>query len=200
MFYIIVALQIVGALLYVAYLIHQYSLAQVSGAVRTLVYFTWLASFSIVVLLPYDVYLSKSTEETMHGVWRGIYYSIQILTWLLLPVAQEYETAGEFTVRARLRTAIVNNLIIYGIFAVLGALFLLYLYLKDQLHVQELAPLGMAASNAFGMFLVVIFLSHGLVAVPRALWREKKMEIKLKQKQFNAVGLSTKKGKVLHEL
>lgn len=58
----------------------------------------------------------------------------------------------------------------------------------------------MAASNAFGMFLVVIFLSHGLVAVPKALWREKKIEIKLKQRQFNAVGLSDKKSKVVHEL
>jgi|JI9StandDraft_1071089.scaffolds.fasta_scaffold2022586_1 hypothetical protein len=58
----------------------------------------------------------------------------------------------------------------------------------------------MAASNAFGMSLVVIFLSHGLVAVPRALWREKKLEIKLKQRQFNAVGLADKKTKVLQEL
>lgn len=29
----------------------------------------------------------------------------------------------------------------------------------------------MAASNAFGMFLVVILLSYGLVAVPKKLWR-----------------------------
>ncbi len=61
-------------------------------------------------------------------------------------------------------------------------------------------PLLLAASNAFGMFLVVIFLSHGLVSVPRALWREKKMEIKLKQRQFNAVGLARKKDKAIQEL
>lgn len=61
-------------------------------------------------------------------------------------------------------------------------------------------PLLLAASNAFGMFLVVIFLSHGLVGVPKALWREKKLEIKLKQRQFNAVGLARKKEKVIQEL
>lgn len=82
------ALQIVGALLYVAYLIHQYSLPQVTPAVKIVVYFTWLASFSIVVLLPYDVYLSKTSSHSMQGVWRGIYYTIFILTWLILPVAQ----------------------------------------------------------------------------------------------------------------
>lgn len=61
-------------------------------------------------------------------------------------------------------------------------------------------PVLMAASNAFGMFLVVIFLSHGLVALPKELWREKKYEIKLKQKQFSAVGLANKKEKALQEL
>ena len=55
----------------------------------------------------------------------------------------------------------------------------------------------MAASNAFGMFLVVIFLSHGLVALPRELWRQKKYEIKLKQKQFSAASLATKREKVM---
>ena len=82
----------------------------------------------------------------------------------------------------------------------LGIAFFIYLFFKGELNLQELLPLAMAASNAFGMFLVVIFLSYGLVAIPRMLWREKKMEIKLKQKQFNAVGLADKKSKVIHEL
>ncbi len=66
-----------------------------------------------------------------------------------------------------MKTAVINNLIIYGIFVVLGIAFFVYLYWKDQLNMKELLPLLMAASNAFGMFLVVIFLSHGLVAIPR---------------------------------
>jgi hypothetical protein len=43
--------------------------------------------------------------------------------------------------------------------------------MKNELNMEELTPVLMAASNAFGMFLVVIFLSHGLVAIPRELWR-----------------------------
>lgn len=92
-----------------------------------------------------------------------------------------------------MKTAIINNLIIYGVFAILGIAFVVYLYMKDKLNIEELMPVLMAASNAFGMFLVVIFLSHGLVAIPKELWREKKYEIKLKQKQFGAVGLAHKK-------
>jgi ABC-type Mn2+/Zn2+ transport system permease subunit len=74
-------------------------------------------------------------------------------------------------VREKLKTAVINNLIIYGIFAIIGIAFVVYLYLKDKLNMEELTPVLMAASNAFGMFLVVIFLSHGLVAIPKELWR-----------------------------
>ncbi len=88
MFYIIVGVQIVASLLYVAYLIQQYSLPQVSGVVRILVYLTWLFSFSIVVLLPYDLYNSLQADYYMGVVWKIIYYAIFILTWLLLPLAQ----------------------------------------------------------------------------------------------------------------
>ena len=167
---------------------------------KILVYLTWLLSFIIVVILPYDVYHSLQNDYTMSVVWKVIYYLIFILTWLLLPVAQEYETAGEFTPREKFKTALINNLIIYGIFALLGVAFVVYLSLKDKLNLEELTPVLMAASNAFGMFLVVIFLSHGLVAIPKELWREKKYEIKLKQKQFAAVGLARKKEKIIQEL
>jgi hypothetical protein len=47
---------------------------------------------------------------------------------------------------------------------ILGVLFLIYLWAKSSLSINELMPILMAASNAFGMSLVVIFLSYGLVA------------------------------------
>ena len=88
MFIPIVIVQMIAALLYVAYLIHQYALPQVTPAVKIMVYFTWLASFSIVVLLPFDIYHSMQGSYDMGGVWKGIYYTIMILTWIILPVAQ----------------------------------------------------------------------------------------------------------------
>ena len=89
-----IIIQMVGALVYVAYLIHQYSLPQVTPAVKIMVYFTWLASFSIVVLLPFDIYRSMQGNYDMGPAWKAIYYLIMVLTWIILPVAQEYEIAG----------------------------------------------------------------------------------------------------------
>lgn len=44
----------------------------------------------------------------------------------------------------------------------------------------KLPPVLLAASNAFGMMLVVIFLSYGLVSIPKTLWRFRNYEVKLK--------------------
>jgi len=90
MFYLIIVAQIVLTLLYVAYLIYQYSMVQVSLVVKVMVYLSWLLSFSIVIILPYDIHSSLSNDFGMGVFWRAIYYTIFVLTWLLLPVAQEY--------------------------------------------------------------------------------------------------------------
>ena len=54
----IVILEIIASMLYVAYLIYQYSLRSVGLFVKVSVYLTWLICFSNVVLLPYDIYFS----------------------------------------------------------------------------------------------------------------------------------------------
>ena len=64
-------------------------------------------------------------------IWKVIYYAIFLLTWVVLPIAQEYEVSGEFSAKSKLKSAIINNLIIYGIFAGLGLLFMVYLIFRS---------------------------------------------------------------------
>ena len=86
-----VILQIILSLLYVAYLIYQYALPAVGWFVKISVYFTWLLCFGSIVLLPYDIDdNSPATNRAMAIVWRIIYALIFFLTWVLLPIAQEY--------------------------------------------------------------------------------------------------------------
>lgn len=79
-----------------------------------------------------------------------------------------------------MKRAVINNLIIYGIFALIGVMALGYLIITGKVDIAKLPPVLMAASNGFGMFLVVIFLSYGLVIIPKSLWRFRKYELKLK--------------------
>jgi hypothetical protein len=72
-----------------------------------------------------------------------------------------------------MKRAIINNLIIYGAFALVGGAFLIYLLVSDNFDMAKMSSALMAASTAFGMFLVVIFLSYGVVAIPKSLWRSR---------------------------
>lgn len=71
---------------------------------------------------------------------------------------------------------------------------------SHRVDLAHLPPVLLAASNAFGMFLVVIFLSYGLTAIPRELWRNKNYKLKLKKLQFDASDLTRKKAVALEEL
>jgi hypothetical protein len=87
----IVITQIIASVLYVAYLIYKYSLQSVGMFVKISVYLTWLICFSGVVLLPFDIYYSLQSDFAMGIVWKTSYILIFFLTWVLLPIAQEYE-------------------------------------------------------------------------------------------------------------
>lgn len=51
----------------------------------------------------------------------------------MLPLAQDYEDSGEFTVKARIRSAIKKNLIIYGTGLTLCVALILYLAFRRGL-------------------------------------------------------------------
>lgn len=129
----------------------------------------------------------------MGVVWKTSYFLIFFLTWVLLPIAQEYEGAGEFSIGEKLKRAIINNLIIYGIFVLIGVAGFAYLVFVKKVDLSNLPPLLLAASNAFGMFLLVIFLSYGLVKIPKEMWRCRNYKLTLKSKQFSVSLLARKK-------
>ena len=89
-----IILQIIFSVLYVAYLVYQYALPNVHISVKISVFLTWLICFGIVVMLPYDIYYSLKEDYGMEVVWKVMYWLIFVLTWVILPIAQEYESAG----------------------------------------------------------------------------------------------------------
>ena len=101
-----------------------------------------------------------------------IYWLIYLLSWVIIPVAQEYERAGDFTPKDRLKRAIKTNLYIYLIFLILGIVFILYLVIKQELTGKKLVAFLIALSNAWGLFIIIFLLGYGLVAVPKNLLKK----------------------------
>ena len=104
---------------------------------------------------------------TMEIVWNLFYWITFFMCWAVLPFLSEYVAAGEFTTKGKVYRSIINNLIFYAIAAVFFLIFLIYLYLKGTFKDLALKGFIIALSNAWGLLLIIVFLSHGLVSVPK---------------------------------
>lgn len=98
----------------------------------------WNLTFTIAILVPYDIYLAyfptDEEKNTIQSVFYVFYGIIQLHSIIILPMMLEFQLAGEFTFRERLWTAFKRNLILYCVLGLLGVCVLGYLIYQKQLH------------------------------------------------------------------
>ena len=89
-------------------------------------------------------------------MYRIVYWSSQLLTWLLIPFLSSYVQAGEFTILAKARTALIDNAIYYGTYLVIFVILLVYAAASNtyDLSFQNLKLVGISAANTWGLFLL----------------------------------------------
>ncbi|VDD79335.1 unnamed protein product [Mesocestoides corti] len=100
---------------------------------------------------------------------------------------ESYAGSGEFTVLRKLRSAFIDNAIIYGSYLVLFICVMVYLLVKRAISfdASSLKVLLITTSNTWGLFLVILFLGYGLVEVPRAVLRAASPISRLRFLYFN---------------
>lgn len=77
----------IGIAVFCGYLIHYYARRNVEWYVKVSVFIAWFFGFSIIVLLPYDVYISYIMEgdsqeksvDVMEYIWRFNYWIAFVL-------------------------------------------------------------------------------------------------------------------------
>ncbi|XP_065155448.1 LMBR1 domain-containing protein 2 homolog isoform X2 [Atheta coriaria] len=135
-------------------------------------------------------------EEVFPNLWRTVYWSTQCLTWLFMPMMQSYIKAGDFTVKGKLKSALIDNAIYYGSYLFICGVLLIYLATRPGIDIFEWAKLkaiASSASNTWGLFLLVLLLGYALVAVPRSLWNNSSHSYVLNHAYFKAAKLSSDK-------
>lgn len=145
----------------------------------------FVLSFGIIALIPYDVWEALMLQEAREQLpeeqlpgqvladesWELIYWTTSLLCWLLCPVLIEFESAGDFTAAARLKTSLRRNAIWYVTYLILGAFVLVWVAMGGDHRQTGLGAWCIAASNAWGLLVSTVLMGYGLVAVPRHLWR-----------------------------
>lgn len=150
---------------------------------------------SIIVLVPIDL-ASAGTNDSNHALWlpervilvtwRITYWLTFLLSWFVLPLLGEYCDSGYREPRSRiidsLRTNARYQLIVLST-AVLG---LVYFIWENGFHVASIKGLVMALAYAWGLTLAIGLMGHGLVALPRRLFRNAQVSTRLRRLQNQA--------------
>lgn len=77
-----------------------------------------------------------SPENVYQDLWRIVYWTSQILTWLILPLMQSYIKAGDFTMQGKLKSALIDNAIYYGSYLFICGVLLIYIAMKPGVNLD----------------------------------------------------------------
>ncbi|CAB3404189.1 unnamed protein product [Caenorhabditis bovis] len=213
-------IQLFLVFLLTSYLLNKYSTIRKQNIIVTISSFVgWFFSLIIIFVLPLDVAITfyhkceqdrlrspnKTSQlcelpgnyvpdEVLFDLWRIVYWTAQVLTWLILPLLQSYVTAGEFTVFGKFRAAVINNALYYGIYSVCFFVILIYAMIKGvSMNIDNLKVVIVSASNTWGLFLLVVLLGYGLVELPRVLWHLGNRHYRLRKTYFDIEKLASEK-------
>ncbi|KAI9018279.1 LMBR1-like membrane protein-domain-containing protein [Hyaloraphidium curvatum] len=192
----------------VAALVHRYgNVRRHRWYVTATTYVGWLGPFCIVFLLPIDLTstlyrrrcseggdcpappLVLVSESFLYAFWTAIYWTSFVLTWAVIPTMTSYVRSGRFSAVDKIKEAVRANLIYYAVAGALGVAFIVYIAVAKGLTGQALLSFLIAMANGWGLLLIVLFLGHGLVSVPRELWRRADYHLYLKHLQYLAPGM-----------
>jgi LMBR1-like membrane protein len=166
---------------------------------------------SAVLLVPIDLASSSGPEDELSkGIWlaqrpilvawRLIYWLTFCLTWFILPLMGEYMDAGYRDPQQRLRYSLRSNgryqLIMLGC-AIVGLVYLFFDYGFDLTAIKGVI---MALAYVWGLILAIYLAGHGMVAVPRNLFRRADIAGTLKRIQTRAVKINEKLQDAVQEL
>ncbi|KAJ3370583.1 LMBR1 domain-containing protein 2 [Allomyces arbusculus] len=173
------------------------------------VFIGWTGPFSILYFLPLDLSSTKYRAclaqqaagavdlpctppllyiayATQLSIWQAIYWTLFFLTWFTIPILQSATDSGGFTAAQSFRKAIRYNAWYYSVLGIVGAVLLTVLAVWRGLDFASLKGFLMAISNAYGLLLVVLFMSYGLVDIPRELWHAADVRRSLSMLEYRA--------------
>lgn len=106
---------------------------------------------------------------------------------------QSYCMAGDFTTLKKLKSAFIENLIFYGIFAITFFGLLIYVAINHTLSMEYLKVICITASNTWGLLLLIVLLGYGLVEIPKSVFESSRHNRRLNYYYFKVAKLSAEK-------
>ncbi|KAL4896591.1 LMBR1-like membrane protein-domain-containing protein [Aspergillus ambiguus] len=151
---------------------------------------------SVVLLVPIDL-ASSSRDGTgpraiwlpdrlLLVTWRIAYWLIFVLTWAILPLLGEYVDSGYRDPQRRLQYSIRSNARYQLTVLACAAVGLIYISIQNGFRFGSIKGLVMALAYVWGLVLAIYLMGHGLVSIPRTLFRNASVSGRLRRLQAHA--------------
>eukprot|EP00760_Papus_ankaliazontas_P012943 PhM_4_TR15620/c1_g1_i1/m.66302 len=125
-----------------------------------------------ILLIDIDATTKGVSLPWMSSLWMSVFWITQVLSWVVLPLIQEYVASGEFTPKRKLLHSLKLNTRLYLVLGSISGTLIAYVsFVKGLTSVSQLEALVLAAANAFGLVLIILFLAYGMATIPKRLWR-----------------------------
>ena len=147
-------------------------------------YLGFVVTFGCVVLIAFDIEstLANRYRDFLYYAWRVFYWSLQALSWVIFPFNMEKERTGSW------RKSLHRNAIWWAIYAVVGLAGLIYFFGVTNIGWSGMLSFAYAASNSWGLLLIILFAGYGLVGVPQWLYLKSNSKEYLDHLYIKAVG------------
>ncbi|KAI6712756.1 hypothetical protein JHW43_004723 [Diplocarpon mali] len=166
---------------------------------------------SIILLVPIDLASSARNQDAgSRGIWlpdrallvgwRISYWLTFALTWFILPILAEYVDAGYRDPRGRLLYSLRANAQYQALVLGAGTIGIVYVFVSYQASFESLKGTVMALAYCWGLMLAIYLMGHGLVALPRNLFRNASISGRLKKIQATAAKVHEKMEDAIHNL
>ena len=143
----------------------------------------WACAALVPVLLPLDI-ASAGTDGVSSVppyIWRLVYWVTLVVGWLVTEALRSELAAGEFSTGERMRASARANLLLYAGVLTLALGIVLYLLVWLRLSLGALQVVAATLVDGYGVLRIALLLGDGLVALPRAVWREAEPRARLLQ-------------------
>lgn len=185
------------------FLIRYYKSKFVTFDVSLSVYLCWVFGFAGILLLPYDMSIAIVDDVQsikLSNIWKSLYWSTFLLTWIILPMQDEYHSSGHFSIRDKLRDAFMKNLLYLGIASIAAVVYILYMVSTGSGSPLQIISLMMAMGNTYGVFIIIVLMGSGLVGLPRRLWQMSDSSTELKRIYISAPSIESSYQESRYEL
>lgn len=118
--------------------------------------------------------------------WRISYWLCFVLTWAILPILLSYSDSGHRSPQKRLLQSLRENVRYHLTMLTVGGVGLVYFFITSGVHIYSIQALLVAISYCYALFLAISLMGHGLVAIPRGLFRAASVSGTLRELQRRA--------------